>query len=84
MPQTIMLIKQAEELADQTNDLLLQYKICDALSYYNGEADETDLCKYYAQKALTIAKTLKSEERQSNALIHLIYCYLELGKRIVP
>lgn len=81
MPQTIMLIKQAEELADQTNDLLLQYKICDALSYYNGEAYETDLCKYYAQKALTIAKTLKSEERQSNALIHLIYCYLELGKK---
>lgn len=81
MPQTIMLIKQAEELADQTNDLLLQYKICDALSYYNGEAYEMDLCKYYARKALSIAKTLKSEERQSNALIRLISSYLELGKK---
>lgn len=81
MPQTIMLIKQAEELADQTNDLLLQYKICDALSYYNGEADENDLNKHYAQKALSIAKTLKSEERQSNALIRLIYSYLQTGKK---
>lgn len=81
MPQTIMLIKQAEELADQTDDLLLQYKICDALSYYNGEADENDLNKHYAQKALSIAKTLKSEERQSNALIRLIYSYLQSGEK---
>lgn len=81
MPQTIMLIKQAEALAGQTDDLLLQYKICDALSYYNGEAYEMDLCKYYAQKALSIAKTLKSEDRQSNALIHLIYSFLQIGKK---
>lgn len=81
MPETILLIKQAEELANQTDDLLLQYKICDALAYYNGEAFEMDLCKCYAQKALSIAKTLKSEERQATALLHLIFSYLEIGKK---
>ena len=81
MTETILLIKQAEELANQTDDLLLQYKICDALAYYNGEAFEMDLCKYYGQKAQSIAKTLKSEERQTTALLHLIFSYLEIGKK---
>lgn len=81
IPQTILLIKQAEELAEHTDDLLLKYKICEALTYYNGVAFRDDLYKYYAQKALSIAKTLRSERRQTTVLIELINYYLRNEKK---
>lgn len=81
MPETILLIKQAEELANHADDLRLQYKICEALSYYNGEAHEEDLRKYYALKGLSIAKTLNSKDRQSTVLLDLIASYLKTGAK---
>lgn len=81
MPQTIHLLKLAEELADQTNNLLLRHKIYEKLSYYNGEAFEKELYKYYAQKALNIAMILNSKERQVTAMQYLTAYYLQKGNR---
>ena len=81
MPQTIMLIKQAEKLADQTDDLQLQYKIYEALAYYNGEAFEYELHKIYAKKALDVAKTLNDKERQSSVLLYLVNYYIAINEK---
>ena len=81
MPQTIHLLKKAEELANQTDNQLLKHKIYEKLSYYNGEAFEKELYKYYAQKALNIAKVINDKERQVTALQYLTAYYLQKGNR---
>jgi tetratricopeptide (TPR) repeat protein len=79
--QTIHLLKQAEELAEKTNNLLLKHKIYDKLSYYNGDLYEYELSKRYALKALDISRKIKSKKRQSAALLYLFTCYFETGQK---
>ncbi|MBQ6204518.1 MAG: hypothetical protein IJK46_10570 [Prevotella sp.] len=79
--QTIHLLKQAEELAEKTDNLLLRHKIYDKLSYYNGDAYEYELSKRYALKALEISRTIGSKRRQGAALLYLITCYFETGQK---
>ena len=81
MQQTIHLLKQAEGLADRTDNLLLQYKIYEALAYYNGEAFENELHKIYAKKALDVAKTLNDKERQSSVLLYLVNYYIAINEK---
>ena len=79
--QTIHLLKQAEESAEKTNNLLLKHKIYDKLSYYNGDLYEYELSKRYALKALDISRTIKSPKRQGAALLYLFTCYFETGQK---
>ncbi len=79
--KTIILLKQAEELAEKTNNLLLKHKIYDKLSYYNGDLYEYVLSKRYALKALDISRAIKSPKRQSAALLYLFTCYFETGQK---
>ena len=81
MQQTIHLLKQAEGLADRTVNLQLQYKIYEALAYYNGEAFENELHKIYAKKALDVAKTLNDKERQSSVLLYLVNYYIAINEK---
>ena len=78
---TILLLKQAEELAEKTDNQRLQHKICEKLSYYNNDAFEFQLGKHYAQKALVLARKLKDQERQAVALLYLTANYLDTGNK---
>lgn len=77
--KTFVLLKQAEELADQTDNLLLRHKIYEKLSYYNGDLYEYELSKQYALKTLDISRTIKSKRRQGTALLYLFTIYFENG-----
>ena len=76
-----MLLKQAEELAEKTNNLFLKHKIYDKLSYYNGDLYEYELSKRYALKALDISRKIKSKKRQGASLLYLFTCYFETGQK---
>ena len=80
-PQTIMLLKQAEEQANKTNNNIVKHKICEKLAYYNGESHENKLAIIYAKKALSIALDLKDEEKQAVALQYMSSDYLHLGMK---
>lgn len=79
--KTFVLLKQAEEIADKTENLLLKHKIYEKLSYYNGDLYEYELSKQYALKALDISQTIKSKKRQGAALLYLFTVYFETGKK---
>lgn len=79
--KTFVLLKQAEELADQTDNLLLRHKIYEKLSYYNGDLYEYELSKQYALKTLDISRTIKSKRRQGTALLYLFTIYFENGQK---
>ena len=74
------MIKQAEEFAEKTNNLLLQHKIYETLSHYNSSAYEYKLGLHYAKKAYQIAKQLNDKNRQAIALIYMASDYSRLKK----
>ncbi len=80
-PQTIILLKQAEEKANKTNNNLVKHKIVEKLAFYNGESHENHLAIEYAKKALSIASDLKDEEKQAVALQYMSSDYLHLGMK---
>lgn len=77
----ILLIKQAEEQAEKTDNLLLKHKIYESLSYYNGNSYEADMALLYANKALNVAKLMKDRERQAIALLYIATSYSILGNK---
>lgn len=81
IPQTIILLKQAEEKANKTKNNLVMHKIYEKLAYYNGESHENELAVIYAKKALSIALDLKDEEKQAVALQYMSSDYLHLGMK---
>ena len=77
----ILLIKQAEELAEKTNNTILIHKIYEKLSLYNSNSYEKRLALKYAQKAFEIATRINDKERQAVALIYMAGDYASLGKK---
>lgn len=71
----ILLVKQAEEQANKTDNYILKHKIYEKLSYFNGDSYEYKLSLSYAQKALNIARQLDDKERQAMALLYMASCY---------
>lgn len=71
-PQAILYCKKAEQLAENTNDILLQCKIAEHLSYLNCLCDNYQLQLQYAKKALNL-----SEKTQNNSM--LAYSYHNIG-----
>lgn len=80
MGQAILMVKQAEELANKTNNLLLQHKIFETLSHYNSNAYEYNLALHYAKKAYQVSKELNDKNRQAIALIYMAGDYHSLGR----
>lgn len=76
----ILMVKQAEELANKTNNLLLQHKIFETLSHYNSLAYEYELALHYAKKAYQVSKELNDKNRQAIALIYMAGDYHSLGR----
>ena len=60
-PRAILFCKEAERLAQNTNDLRLRYKITENLAYLNGLCENDLLQLYYAKKALTIAQKFQNK-----------------------
>lgn len=60
-PRAILFCKEAERLAQNTNDLRLRYKIAENLAYLNGLCENDLLQLYYAKKALTIAQKFQNK-----------------------
>lgn len=79
--KAILLIKQAEELANKTNNLLLQHKIYETLSHYNSISYESEVALAYAKKAYQTARELNDKERQAIALIYMAGNYSHLGNK---
>lgn len=77
----ILLVKQAEELAEKTNNLILIHKIYEKLSLYNSNSYEKRLALKYAQKAFEIATRINDKERQALALIYMAGDYASLEKK---
>lgn len=77
----ILLIKQAEEQAEKTDNLLLIHKIYESLSYYNGKEFEEELSLFYSKKALHIAKLLEDKNRQAIALLYMASSYSIMGNK---
>lgn len=78
--QAVLIVKQAEELANKTNNLLLQHKIFETLSHYNSKAYEYNLALHYAKKAYQVSKELNDKNRQAIALIYMAGNYHSLGR----
>lgn len=77
---SIILLKQAESAANETDNLILKHKIYESLSLFNARSFEENLSLAYAKKAFNIAKELDDKERQAIALIYLASNYSILGK----
>ena len=60
-PQAILYCKEAERLADQTDDSRIQFKVAENLSYLNSLCGNSVLELQYAQKALTIAQRVQNK-----------------------
>lgn len=60
-PQAILCCKQAERLANQSNDLRLQFKIAENLAFLNGLCDNGRLQLQYAKKSLFIAQRVQNK-----------------------
>ena len=71
-PQAILYCKDAEHLAKKTNDIRLQCKIAEHLSYLNCMCENYQLQLQYAKKALIL-----SEKMQNNSM--LAYSYHNIG-----
>lgn len=80
LKEKILLVKQAERLAEKTKNLLLQHKIYEKLAYFNNNADAHELALAYAKKALQIGKQLDDKDRQAVALCYMAADYSSLGK----
>lgn len=78
--ETILLIKQAEEKAEKTKNLLLRHKIYETLSHYNSAFYEKELALFYAKKALQVAKELNDNERIAIAFLYMAGNYSFSGK----
>ena len=78
---SILLLKQAEEQADYTNNLTLKHKVYEKLSYFNSYAHEYKIGLLYSKKALMIAKQLKDKEREAIALLYMASDYSFLGNQ---
>ena len=81
IPQTIILLKRAEEYANKTDNRLVKHKIYETLAYFNGESHENELAIEYAKKALSLASEMNDEEKQAVALQYLSSDYLHLDKK---
>lgn len=77
--QTVMLLKEAEKLADETADNNLKNKICSALSYSNGYLENHNEALKYAKKEYFYAKKLNNNRDVAYGMLRLSTVYERCG-----
>lgn len=78
IPNAILWYKKAEEMAKNSANLRLQYKIAESLSYVNEVSGNYLLQLAYAKNALDIAKTTKNKEWEAYAYLRIALAHSEL------
>jgi uncharacterized protein YoxC len=79
-PQAILYCKKAERLADQSNDIRLQFKIAENLAFLNGLCGDDLLQLQYAQKALNLAQKVQDKNWIAYSYNKISFAYYNLGQ----
>ncbi len=79
--ETVMLLKEAEKLSEETADNNLKNKICSALAYLNGVLGNYDESLKYAKKEYFYAKKLNKNRDVAYGLLRLSTCYKKTDKK---
>lgn len=81
MEEAVIDYKRAEELAYQTNNLRLKYKVAESLAYINSVESNFLLQDEYLRKMIKLAKSIDNKEWLVNAYIDLSYAHSKLGHK---
>lgn len=77
--ETVLLLKEAEKLSEETIDNALKYKICSALAYSNGTLGNYDESLKYAKKEYLFARKLNNNSDIAYGLLRLSTNYERCG-----
>lgn len=80
-PQAIFYGKKAESLAMSTNDVRLQFKIIEILSFLNGLCENDLLQLQYAKKALMLAQKVHNKNWIAYTYNKISFAYYNLGQQ---
>lgn len=78
IPNAIMWYKKAEEMAKNSTNHRLQYKIAESLSYVNEVSGNYLLQLSYTKKTLNIARTINNKEWEAYAYLRIALAQSEL------
>ena len=79
--ESVIDYKRAEELANQTNNLRLQYKVAESLAAMNELTGNYKLELDYAQKALRLSNQINDNKWKSDALYSVVLAYNRLKQK---
>ena len=79
-PQAILYCKEAERLADQSNDIRLQFKIAENLAYLNGLCGNDLFQLQYAQKALAFAQRVQNKNWIAYTYSKICYSFANIDQ----
>lgn len=79
-PQAILYCKEAERLADQSNDIRLHFKIAENLAYLNGLCENNLLQLQYAQKALALAQKVNNKNWIAYSYNKISFAFANIGQ----
>lgn len=80
-PLAILYCKEAERLADQGNDIRLQFKIAENLAFLNGLCENDILQLQYAQKALALAQKVQKNNWIAYSYNKICFAFYNLGQQ---
>lgn len=79
-PQAIIYGKKAEQLAMNTSDVRLRFKIAENLSYLNGLCENDQLQLQYAKKALFLAQKVQNKNWMIYSFNKISFAFYNLGQ----
>ena len=79
-PKAILYCKEAERLAMSINDIRLQFKIVENLSYLNGLCGNELLQLQYAQKSLDLAQKVQNKNWIAYSYNKISFAFYNLGQ----
>lgn len=79
-PQAIIFGKKAEQLAMNTGDVRLQFKIVENLSFLNGLCENEQLQLQYAKEALSLAQKVQNKNWMIYSFNKISFAFYNLGQ----
>lgn len=73
--------KKAEELAFQTDDLRLRFKVVESLAYINSVSGNRLLQCEYLRKAIELAKDIDNKDWLAHTFINMAHAQFKLGRK---
>lgn len=78
--ETVVYLKQAEQLAKQTADYRLRYKVSECISYLNSISGKFDLALDYAKKAIALTDNFNNKRWTADAYYRMGMSYANLNQ----